>query len=50
MLNFRKVTKFGGDWLKNKKVTGRKTNWGWKDPRAKISRAGMVTPPPGQIC
>ena len=25
-----KVTKFGGNWLRNKKVTGIKTNWGWK--------------------
>ena len=23
-----KVAKFGGIWLKNKKVTGKKTNWG----------------------
>ena len=23
ILNFRKVTKFGGNWLKNKKVTGK---------------------------
>ena len=23
-----KVTKFGGNWLENKKVTGRKANWG----------------------
>ena len=22
------VTKFGGNWLENKKVTGRKANWG----------------------
>ena len=28
ILNFRKVTRFGGNWLKNKKVTGKKTNWG----------------------
>ena len=33
ILNFRKVTKFGGNWLKNKNVTGKKTNWGgWKRP------------------
>ena len=24
VLNFRKVTKFGGNWHKNKKVTGKK--------------------------
>ena len=32
ILNFRKVTKFGGNWLKNKKVTGKKQVGGWKDP------------------
>ena len=26
------IWKFGEDWLKNKKVTGKKTNWGWKTP------------------
>ena len=32
ILNFRKVTKFGGNWLKNKKLQSKKqkTNWGWK--------------------
>ena len=35
VLNFRKVNKFGGNWLKNKKVTGNKINWGVKN-----------TPPP----
>ena len=34
ILNFRKVTKFGGNWLKNKKVTGKKQlgGGGWKTP------------------
>ena len=27
ILNFRKVTKFGGNWLKDKKLQA-KTNWG----------------------
>ena len=26
----RKVTKFGGNWPKTKKVTGKKQNSGWK--------------------
>ena len=30
VLNFRKVTKFGENWLKNKIVTAKKTKWGWK--------------------
>ena len=31
ILNFRKVTKFGGNCLKNKKVTGKKQiGGGWK--------------------
>ena len=30
--NFRKVTKFGGNWLKNKKVTGKKQIREWKTP------------------
>ena len=30
VLNFRKVTKFGVNWLKNKKVTGKKQTGGWK--------------------
>ena len=30
--NFRKVTKFGGNWLKNTKVTGKKQNWRRKTP------------------
>ena len=34
ILNFRKVTKFGGHWLKNKKVTGKKPIGGGKDPPA----------------
>ena len=32
MLNFRKGTKFGGNWLKNKEVTGKKEIGGWKTP------------------
>ena len=32
ILNFRKVTKFEGNWFKNKKVTGKKQIRGWKDP------------------
>ena len=28
ILNFRKVTKFGGNWLNNIKVTDKKTNGG----------------------
>ena len=31
-LNFRKVTKSGGNWLKSKKVTGKKQNPGWTPP------------------
>ena len=34
ILNFRKGYKMWGNWLKNKKVTGKKTNWGWKTPIA----------------
>ena len=30
ILNFRKVTKFGGNWLKNKKVTGKNQLGGGK--------------------
>ena len=29
-----KVTKLGGNWLKNKKVTGKKQNLGWNPPSA----------------
>ena len=32
ILNFRKVTKFGGNWLKNIKVTGEKQIGGGKHP------------------
>ena len=32
ILNFRKSTKFGGNWLKNKKVTGKKQTSGRKTP------------------
>ena len=32
VLKFRKVTKFGGSWLKNKKVTGKKQIGGWNNP------------------
>ena len=32
ILNFRKSYKFGGNWLKNKNVTGKKQNSGWKTP------------------
>ena len=32
VLNFRKVNKFRGNWLKNKKATDNKTNWGVKTP------------------
>ena len=32
VLNFRKVTKSGGNWLKNKKVTGKKQTGWWKTP------------------
>ena len=31
ILKFRAVTKFGGNWLKNKKVTGRETKLGVKN-------------------
>ena len=30
--NFREVTKFGENWLKNTKVTGKKQIGGWKRP------------------
>ena len=30
--HFRNVTNFGGNWLKNKKVTGKKQKLGWKTP------------------
>ena len=32
ILNFRKVTRFGGNWLKDKNVTGKKQIGGWKRP------------------
>ena len=32
ILNFKKVTKFGGNWLKNKNVTGKKQIRGGKHP------------------
>ena len=32
VLNFWEVTKFGGNWLKNKKVTEEKQNSGRKTP------------------
>ena len=32
VLNFRKVTKFGGNWLKNTIVTGKKQVGGGKHP------------------
>ena len=32
ILNSRKVTKFGGNWLRNKKVTSKKQIGGGKDP------------------
>ena len=32
VLNFKKVAKFGGNWLNNKKVTGKKQIGGWKTP------------------
>ena len=43
VLNFRKVTKFGGNWLKNKKVTGKK-NWGMENvpPRAYRVNASFI--------
>ena len=28
VLNFNKVTKFGENWLTNKKLQAKKTNWG----------------------
>ena len=32
VLNFGKVTKFGGNWPKNNKVTSKKQIGGWKTP------------------
>ena len=32
VLNFRKVIKSKENWLNNKTVTSKKTNWGWKTP------------------
>ena len=32
VLNFGKVTKFEGNWPKNKKVTDKKQIGGWKTP------------------
>ena len=32
ILNFRKSYQIWGNWLKNKKVTGKKQNSGWKTP------------------
>ena len=32
ILNFRKVTKFGGNWLKNEKVTGKCKTRGGRHP------------------
>ena len=32
VFNFRNVTKFEGNWLKNKKVTGKKQNPEWNPP------------------
>ena len=46
VLNFRKVTKFGGNWLKNKKVTDKKQNSGWKTPLLqcwKVRKGGQGT-------
>ena len=37
ILNFRKVTKFGGNWLKNKNVTGKIQIGGWKTPPPPLS-------------
>ena len=37
ILHFRKVTKFVGNWLNNKKLQAKKTNWGMEK-----------TPPPPQ--
>ena len=36
-LNLRKITKFGGNWLKNKKVTGKKQNSGWKPSAYRVN-------------
>ena len=32
IINFRKVTKFGRNWFKDKRVTGKKQIGGWKTP------------------
>ena len=32
ILNFKKVSKFWGNWLTNEKVTGKKQIGGWKRP------------------
>ena len=41
ILNFRKVTKFGGNWLKNKNVIGKKQIGGWKDPPVLMGLSSM---------
>ena len=43
ILNFRKVTNFEGDWLKNKKVTGKKQIGGGKDPPVLIGLTTWLT-------
>ena len=42
ILNFRKVTKVGGNWLKNKKVTGKKHNSEWNPPPPPLPSAYKV--------
>ena len=44
ILNFRKVTKFGGNWLKNKNVTGRKQIGRWKTPPPVLIGLSNVIP------
>ena len=45
ILNFRKVTKFEGNWLKNKNSHRKKQIGGWKTPPVLI---GLTSPRDGQ--
>ena len=49
VLNFRKVTKFGGNWLKNKKVTGKKQTAEWKTPPPPVL-IGLTNVKPYSLC
>ena len=42
VLIFRKITKFVGNWLKNKKVTGKKQIGVWKTPPVLIGLTNCV--------